>query len=478
MTEPKVKAVAPDSVMIENVTFDELKIGRKASLTRALTQKDIELFAAMSGDVNPAHMDPDYAKSGMFHGIIGHGMWSGALISTVLGTLLPGPGTIYLEQDIKFKKPVRIGDKITVSVTVSAKRADKPIVTLDCLCINDKGETVAEGVATVLAPLEKIRMPRPDMPEVDIQTHDYYLEIIAAAQKLQPVLTAIVHPVHPDVLLAVVDAVKERLIIPVLIGPRGRIVKAALAAKVDLSEWELIDVEHSHAAAAKAVELAAAGKIDAIMKGSLHTDELLGAIVPSTSGLRTAHRISHAYVMDMPAYHKPLIITDAAVNIAPDLAIKADICQNAINLWHTLFNDNRKPKVAILAAVETVNPKMQATIDAAALCKMSERGQITGGIIDGPLAFDNAISPEAVRDKGIISDVAGDADILVVPEIESGNILAKQLTFLGKADAAGIILGARVPIILLSRSDNLRAHLMSCALAVKMAAARREGKIK
>ena len=477
MKKAKEKLKA-DNSMIENVTFDELKVGRKASLTRTLTQKDIELFAAMSGDVNPAHMDPNYAKSDMFHGIVGHGMWSGALISTVLGTLLPGPGTIYQEQDIKFKKPVRIGDKITVSVTVRSKSATKPVVVLDCSCMNDKGETIADGTATVIAPTSRIRVPRPDMPEVDIQSHDYYREIIDACQKMKPIRTAVVHPVQANVLEAVVDAVKEKLIIPILIGPRRRIEAAAKEAKINLSKWELIDVEHSHAAAAKAVELAASGKIDAIMKGSLHTEELLEAIVPSTSGLRTQHRISHAFVMSVPSYHKPLIVTDAAINIAPDLAIKADICQNAINLWCTLFDEKRKPKVAILAAVETVNPKMQATTDAAALCKMAERGQITGGILDGPLAFDNAISPEAVREKGIISAVAGDADILIVPEIESGNILAKQLSFLGNADAAGIVLGARVPIILTSRADNLRARLMSCALAVKLAAARQEGKIK
>ena len=469
---------AAEHLMLENVTFDELKIGGKASLVRALTQKDIELFAAMSGDVNPAHMDSAYAKSDIFHGIVGQGMWSGALISAVLGTLLPGPGTIYLEQDLKFKKPVRIGDKLTASVIVRSKRPDKPIVTFDCVCVNGAGETVLEGMATVLAPTTKIRVPRPDMPEVEIQTHDFYRETIDDCLKMRPVRTAVVHPVQADVMEAVAQAAAEKLIIPVLIGPRTKIEAAALGAKVDLSKWELIDTEHSHAAADKAAELAAAGKVDAIMKGSLHTEELLGAIVPSAVGLRTAHRISHAFVMSVPAYHKPLIVTDAAINIAPDVSMKAEICQNAINLWHVLFGCDKIPKVAILAAVETINPKMQATLDAAALCKMASRGQITGGIIDGPLGFDNAISLQAAKEKGIISLVAGDADILVVPEIESGNILAKQLSFLGNADAAGIVLGARVPIILTSRADNLRARLMSCALAVKMSAARCEGKIK
>jgi phosphate acetyltransferase len=469
---------AAEGLMLENVTFDELKIGRKASLVRALTQKDIELFAAMSGDVNPAHMDPAYAKTDIFHGIVGQGFWSGSLISAILGTILPGPGTIYLEQDMKFKKPVRIGDRLTASVTVRSKRPDKPIVTFDCACVNGNGETVLDGIATVLAPTTKICVPRHDMPDVEIQTHDFYRETIDDSLKMQPVRTAVVHPVQADVIEAVAEATTEKLIVPILIGPRAKIEAAALAAKVDVSKWEIIDTEHSQAAAAKAAEMAAVGKVDAIMKGSLHTEELLSAIVPSAAGLRTAHRISHAYVMSAPTYHKPLIVTDAAINIAPDVSMKAEICQNAINLWHVLFGQDEIPKVAILAAVETINPKMQATLDAAALCKMAERGQITGCLIDGPLAFDNAISFEAAKEKGITSLVAGDADILVVPDIEAGNILAKQLSFLGNADAAGIVLGARVPIILTSRADNLRARLMSCALAVKMSAARQEGRVK
>jgi phosphate acetyltransferase len=467
-----------DTAYLENVTFDELTVGRKASLTRALRKEDIELFATMSGDVNPAHLDEAYAKDDLFHGIVGHGMWLGALISTVLGTLLPGPGTIYLEQDIKFKKPVRIGDTINVSVSVRSKRADKPLVVMDCACVNQGGETVAEGTATVLAPTEKIRRPRPDLPEIEIHTHDRYRAIMEACRDKKAVITAIVHPVQPESIEAAADAMQEKLIVPVLVGPRARIQAAADAAKIDISKWELIDTEHSHAAAAKGAELAATGKVDALMKGSLHTDEFLGAIVPSAAGLRTEHRLSHAYVMDVPGYAKPLIITDAVVNIAPDLAAKADICQNAINFWVALSHENRAPKLAVLAAVETVSGKMQATVDAAALCKMAERGQITGGIVDGPLAFDDAISKQAAEEKGIVSPVAGDADILVVPEIEAGNMLAKQLTFLGHADAAGIVLGARAPIILTSRADSLRVRLLSCAMAVLLATARRDGRLK
>jgi phosphate acetyltransferase len=467
-----------DADYLENVTFDELTIGRKASFTRALTKEDIELFAAVSGDVNPAHMDEAYAKTDLFHGIIGHGMWSGALISTVLGTLLPGPGTIYLAQELKFKKPVRIGDTITTTVTVREKKSDRPIVMLDCACINQNGETVVEGTATVLAPVEKIRRPRPELPDVEIHAHDRYHRIMQAAGGKNAIKTAIVYPVQGEVIEAVADAAKENLIIPVLIGPHAKILAAAQAANIDIAAWELIDTGDARMAASKAVELAAAGKVEALMKGSLHTEELLGPVVARNSGLRTGRRISHAYVMDVPGYPKALIVTDAVVNIAPDLAAKADICQNAIDFWRALAPEKRAPKLAILAAVETVNPKMQATVDAAELCKMAARGQITGGILDGPLAFDNAISKQAAEEKGIKSEVAGDADILVVPEIESGNILAKQWTFLGHADAAGIVLGARVPIILTSRADSLRTRLLSCAMAVLLAAARREGRLK
>ena len=308
---------------------------------------------------------------------------------------------------------------------------------------------------------------------------DYFQGAIARCRGIRAVRTGIVHPVKANVISAAAEAASENLIVPVLIGPRARIDEAAQEADIDISSWEMVDTEHSHAAAEKAATAAAAGHLDALMKGSLHTDELLGAVVHPDSGLRTERRISHAFVMHIGSYPKPFVITDAAINIAPDLATKADIVQNAVNLWHVAIGtDDTLPKVAVLAAVETVNPKMAATLDAAALSKMADRGQITGAIVDGPLAFDNAISPEAAREKGIVSPVAGQADILVVPEIEAGNMLAKQLSFLGGADAAGIVLGARVPIILTSRADNQRARLLSCALAVLLAEARRTGRIK
>ncbi|MFC3073139.1 bifunctional enoyl-CoA hydratase/phosphate acetyltransferase [Shinella pollutisoli] len=302
--------------------------------------------------------------------------------------------------------------------------------------------------------------------------------ILDLCRTLPPARTAIVHPVRANVIEAAQEAARGGLIVPVLVGPAARIAEAAAAAEIDIAGWEVVDTEHSHAAAARAAELAAGRHVDAIMKGALHTDELLGAIVGASSGLRTERRISHAYLMSIATYPKPFVITDAAVNILPDLVAKADIVQNAVDLWRVVFGEAVPPKVAVLAAVETVNPKMQATLDAAALCKMADRGQITGCLIDGPLALDNAISRAAAREKGIVSQVAGDADILVVPDIEAGNMLAKQLTFLGGAEAAGIVLGARVPVILTSRADDERARLLSSALAVLVADARARGVIK
>jgi phosphotransacetylase len=268
-----------------------------------------------------------------------------------------------------------------------------------------------------------------------------------------------------------VEAAQRGLIVPLLIGPAAKITHAAATADVNIEKLEIIDVPHSHAAAAKAVEIIREGRAEILMKGSLHTDELMAAVVARETGLRTERRISHVFVMDVPTYHKVLIVTDGAINIAPTLEDKVDICQNAIDLAISLGRE--KPKVAILAAVETVTSKMPATIDAAALCKMSERGQISGGVLDGPLAFDNAISAEAAKIKGIRSAVAGDPDILLAPDLEAGNILAKQLSFLANADSAGLVLGARVPIILTSRADSVRSRIASCAVATLVAHARR-----
>ena len=298
-----------------------------------------------------------------------------------------------------------------------------------------------------------------------------YERLLDRCRGLQPVPAAVAHPCEASALAGAVEAAKKNLIVPILVGPANKIAETAKSAGLDLSNLEIIDVGHSQAAAAKAVEIVREGRAEVLMKGSLHTDELMSAIVSRDGGLRTGRRISHAFVMDVPTYHKVLIITDGAINIAPTLEDKVDICQNAIDLAISLGCE--KPKVAILAAVETINSKMSATLDAAALCKMADRGQIKGGILDGPLAFDNAISADAAQTKGIESKVAGDPDILLAPDLEAGNILAKQLSFLANADSAGLVLGARVPVILTSRADSVRSRIASCGVAKLVAHARR-----
>jgi phosphate acetyltransferase len=298
-----------------------------------------------------------------------------------------------------------------------------------------------------------------------------YEQLLLRCRHLEPVPTAVAHPCEATALSGAIEAAAIGLIEPILVGPAAKIAEVAAQSGTDIAKTRIVDVPHSQAAAHKAVELVRRGEAEVLMKGSLHTDELLGAVVAKETGLRTGRRISHVFIMDVPTYHKVLVITDAAINIAPALEDKVDICQNAIDLAVSL--GVAKPKVAILAAVETVNSKMPATIDAACLCKMAERGQITSAIVDGPLAFDNAISAKAARIKGIQSDVAGDPDILLVPDLEAGNILAKQLSFLANADSAGLVVGARVPVILTSRADSVRSRIASCAVAMLAAHARR-----
>jgi phosphotransacetylase len=291
-----------------------------------------------------------------------------------------------------------------------------------------------------------------------------YEQLLEKCAGLEAVPTAVVHPCEITALTGALDSAARKLIIPLLVGPAKKIMEVAKAGNLNLGETEIIDTKHSHESATRAVELVREGKAELLMKGSLHTDELMSAIVSREGGLRTNRRISHVFIMDVPTYHKVLLVTDAAINITPSLEDKVDICQNAIDLARALGRE--KPKVAILAAVETVTSKMPATIDAAALCKMADRGQITGGIVDGPLAFDNAINKEAAITKGIISEVAGDPDILLVPDLEAGNILAKLLTFLSNADSAGLVLGARVPVILTSRADSVRSRIASCGVGM------------
>jgi phosphate acetyltransferase len=448
---------------LENVIYEEIRIGQSARMVRTLTLADINAFAAVSGDTNPAHLDPIYADATLFHGVIAHGMWGGALISALLGTVFPGPGTIYLEQALHFSKPVRVGDTLTVSVTVTAKEDDKKRLDLDCQVLNQKGERVLHGLARVMAPTQKVRRPRYNVPHIQLFDPEARLRsLLAMGDGLPAIRCGIVHPCDADSLRGAMDSAQRGLIDPVLIGPEAKLRELAEEADIDLAGVDIESVPHSHAAACKGAEMAAARQVEALMKGSLHTDELIRAVV-ATTALRTARRMSHVFRFDVPTYHKPLLLTDAALNIHPTLADKADIVQNAVQFARIM--GGALPKVAILSAVETVNPSIVSTLDAAALCKMADRGQISGGLLDGPLAFDNAISPHAAQSKHIDSKVAGDADILVVPDLESGNMLAKQLEYLAGATASGIVLGARVPIALTSRADGAPARVASALLA-------------
>jgi phosphotransacetylase/acyl dehydratase len=460
------------AAMIENRTFDELNLGDSASIARTVTKQDIELFAVISGDVNPAHMDPAYAETDLFHRVIAHGMLSAGLISSVLGTKLPGPGTIYLGQELRFRHPVDIGDTITATATVKEKREEKRIVLLDCRCTNQTGKEVITGTAEVMAPAEKVRRPRVELPDVQLSRHERFRALLARAASQPAVPTAVAYPCDALSLGAAAEAAQAGLIAPILVGPAKKIHAVASEEGIDITAFKLVDVPTINAAAATAVALAHTGEARMLMKGSLHTDALMHEVVAMETGLCTDRRLSHVYLMDVPRYPRPLMVTDAAINITPDIEAKRDIIQNAIDLAHVMGIE--APRVALLSAVETVNPKIRSTLEAGALCKMADRGQITGGVLDGPLAFDNAVSPEAAKEKGIVSQVAGQADILVVPDLEAGNMLAKQLTFLAGADAAGVVLGATVPIILTSRADAERTRMASCAVAALLAHASRQ----
>lgn len=445
----------------ENKPFDELEIGDTASLRRVCTANDLYVFAHASGNLNPLHIpdeddgDPDEA--------VAPSMWVGALISSVLGNVLPGPGTLYRAQSLRFLERAHVGDELTISVTVKQKLAE-PIVILDTVVTGRGGKTVAEGVAEVLAPARKVTVDLEELPEVVVQRHRYFDHYIHACAGLDPLVTAVVAPEEKESLGGALLAAEHGLIRPVLIGSEALIRQTAKESGDDLGLTEIIDIPDHSAAAAMAVSLAHEGQVGAIMKGHLHTSVLLHHVVKRQEGLRTSRRMSHAFVMDVPGLDHVLIVSDAAINISPDLATKMDITQSAIDLARALGIET--PKVGVLSAIETVNPQIPSTLDAAVLSKMSERGQIKGGIVDGPLAMDNAMDAEAAKTKGVTGLVAGHAEVLIVPNLESGNMLAKELVFVAGAEAAGIALGAAVPIILTSRADGEKARLASCAIAV------------
>jgi len=452
-----------------NVTYEEIEVGATASAERVLGQSEIEALLLVSGDVVPFHVaeGATAVEPGEF---CVEAVAAEAIISGMLERRLPGPGTRIVSQQLQFHGVIRVGDLVRATVTVREKAAENRRVLFDCT-VDAAGETVLRGTVVVEAPIRKASFPEMARPEFMIRRNDVFDRLLKRCEPLAPVTCAVAHPCDPDSLVGALEAARRNLIVPVLVGPSARIRALAGTLGEDLSGFRLVDTEHSHASAAAAVALARNGEVETLMKGSLHTDEIMTAVIAAQGGLRTERRVSHVFVMDVPAYDRILFVTDAAINIEPTLREKADITQNAIDLARNLGIET--PKVAILSAVEMVNPDITSTIDAAALCKMADRGQIRGAILDGPLAFDNAISEIAARTKSIDSPVAGRADILLVPNIEAGNMLAKQLQYFAGADSAGIVLGARVPVILTSRSDNVRMRIGSAAVAKLVVHARR-----
>lgn len=438
---------------VRNRPYDTLQIGERIQRTRRLRRDDVR--------------------------VLGEGLWPGALLIQAICSEFPGAGSELRSQDLRFHQPLALGDCITLTLEVLEKREQFEVV-LDARVQKEDGTEVVAGRVVVRAPTESEEIEVTNGSLGETQTGRRQLRrLLRMADDLEPMSVAVVHPVDALSLQGALQAAEHHLMNLTLVGPRRKIEAAAEAAGVTLDDpvrggpIPLVDVEHSHEAAERAVDLARRGEVEGLMKGSLHTDELMGAVVSREGGLRTERRISHVYAMDVPTYPRPLMITDAAINIAPNLAGKRDICQNAIDLGHALGIE--RPKVAILSATESVNPEIRSTLDAAALCKMADRKQIQGGVLDGPLAFDNAISEAAAQTKKIESPVAGHPDVLVAPDLESGNMIAKQLYYLADAEAAGIVLGARVPIVLTSRADDVVARLASCAIALLVAAQRRRG---
>ena len=433
---------------VQNHLFNELRVGARYETTSRLNHQDVRT--------------------------LGEGLWPGTMLINAVCTEFPGHGTVPVSQELAYHARISLGDTVTVALEVVDKRDDGEQVVIDARAFKDSGELVISGRITVIAPQERVSGdPESSVAATGHGRRRQLRRLLEMAAAVEPMHVAVVHPVDGLSLQGALEAHQHELMRLTLVGPEGKIRAAASEAGLELGAIPILDAEHSHHAAEIAVDLARRGEVEGLMKGSLHTDELMGAVVSRQNGLRTERRISHVYAMDVPTYPRPLLISDAAINIAPDLACKRDICQNAIDLGRALGVE--EPRVAVLSATESVNPDIPSTLDAAALCKMADRRQITGGLLDGPLAFDNAISESAARTKQIHSEVAGSPDVLIAPDLESANMLAKQLYYLADAEAAGIVLGARVPIVLTSRADDVMARLASCAIALLAADFKRRG---
>jgi len=445
--------------MLENHLYEDLEPGQSIRFTRVCTLDDFYVFARASGNLNPLHLAGEDGDGDGRPEAFAPSIWLASLISAALGNRLPGPGTRYLAQDLVFHGQAQAGDALGVEVTVREKRPEREVV-FDTR-VTRGAELLVSGTARVEAPLRKIRFDPAHVPELILERHCHTDRLLAAAHGLAPLPTAVVAPGSEAALSGALDAAHEGLIAPVLVGDPDRI--RAASGGTDPEGVEIVAAGDPAEAAARAVELVREGRAQAIMKGDLHTDTLLHPIVTARA-LRGPRRLSHIYAMDVPGLSRPLLVSDAAINIAPNLEVKVDIVQNAIDLARAL--GIVEPRVGVLSAVETVNPAIPSTIDAAVLSKMAERGQITGGLVDGPLAMDNAIDLEAARSKHIESMVAGRADVLIAPNLEAANMLAKELTFAAHAEAGGLVLGAKVPVMLTSRAESARARLLSAAMAV------------
>jgi phosphotransacetylase/acyl dehydratase len=456
-----------DLGFIESKTYEEISIGDTATTEHVFTNDDAMAFASISGFRAVLNSDEQIERAGGVQPF-GPNMWCASLISGLFSMNIPGPGCTLTDVCLSFHHRIRAGERILARVRVAAKDDVTKRIRFDCNATNGAGEAVFTGTAELLAPSAKMRWSTMPLPQVVVNnTYRHYLGMIARAKAVPTVRTAIAWPCDEVSLGGAFQAFKDEVIDPILVGSAAKIRSVAEKLEIDLGTIPIVDVAESRSAALRAVELARKGEAQMLMKGSLHTDELMSAVVSREGGMRIGRRISHVFALDVPSYHKTLFVTDAAVNIQPDLETKIDILQNAIDMMLTM--EIEQPKVAILSAVESVNPAIPSTLDAAALCKMVDRGQITGAIVDGPLAFDNAVSSEAARIKNIKSRVAGDADLLMVPNLEAGNILFKELQYLAGALAAGVVVGAKVPVVLTSRADGELVRMASCALGVLLA---------
>jgi phosphotransacetylase/acyl dehydratase len=457
---------------LSNTPYDALRVGMEARYERVCMVDDLYVFANASGNLNPLHLPKEDGDCDGTPEALAPSLWLGALISAVLGNRLPGPGTLYQSQTLKFLGRAYTGDKVVAKVRVLEKLPGS-VVRFKTWVERADGMLLVEGEAEVIAPQKQQSFEAADVPGLTVRDHEHFDRLLELARPLPPIPTSVVAPETAVALAGAILAAEQTLIVPILIGCQAKIEAAAAQINADLSGYEIINVPDHDAAAARAVALVHEGRARAVMKGDLHTDQLLRAILKREGGLRTSRRLSHVFVMDVPGLEHLLLVTDAAINIAPNLQTKVDIAQNAIYL--ALALGITEPKVGVLSAVETVTPSIPSTLDAAILSKMAERGQIKGGLVDGPLAMDNAVDLNAARTKGLTSLVAGRANILLAPNLEAGNMIAKELTFLAHAQAGGLVMGAQVPVILTSRADDDKSRLASCAVAALYAdwAARR-----